>query len=235
MQKQKYIKMKLLDLKYIVSFAGMFFLIFVFSARSSHASTVTWTGNTSAVWSIGTNWDSGSAPLAGDDVVINGGNNQPTIDLSGGTTTINSLTIGSSVSSTLTFSNGDFSTKKMVVTGSVVVGANGRITHTANAGSQAHVVFLEIGGDLSIASGGAINVDAKGFASASGTGAGGNNGEATGGGYGGSGGIGWTASGGSAYGSITQPADIGSGGGNSGGTPGGAGGGAVKIVVSGTT
>ncbi|MCK4946574.1 MAG: hypothetical protein KAS59_09975, partial [Alphaproteobacteria bacterium] len=88
--------------------------------------------------------------------------------------------------------------------------------------------------NLTIASGGTINVNVKGYQSSTGPGQGVDHGDFSGGaGYGGDGGDGYVA-GGSAYGSITAPTDIGSGGGADG-AGGGSGGGAVKLTVSGTT
>jgi hypothetical protein len=83
---------------------------------------------------------------------------------------------------------------------------------------------------------GDIDADTLGEANASGTGAGVSSSEGSGAGYGGVGGVNPAQNSGITYGSITQPDDIGSGGGND--TTefknGGKGGGAVKIVASGT-
>ena len=55
-----------------------------------YAAVLTWTGATGTDWNSGTNW-SGTAPLAGDDVLIPGGlTNYPVIN---GTVTIKSITI----------------------------------------------------------------------------------------------------------------------------------------------
>jgi RHS repeat-associated protein len=77
--------------------------------------------------------------------------------------------------------------------------------------------------------GAVISADGLGYASGQGPGAGVRNPYAGGGGYGGMGGT-YGASGGAAYGSLTQPTDLGSGGADSG-NPGG---GAIELVVPGT-
>lgn len=94
-------------------------------------------------------------------------------------------------------------------------------------------------GSLDLQSGGSINVNAKGYPAQVGTGAGTTGGATYGGsgaGYGGGGGT--DAYGrmplGITYGSATQPAALGSGGGSGWGGSGTSGGGAVKLTVSGT-
>ena len=110
---------------------------------------------------------------------------------------------------------------------------NGVITHTAGDAS----FNLTITGDMTIDSGSSINADGKGYASDTGPGAGhvGFCG-GSGGGYGGVGGYGCGVSGcggyclgGPTYGSLTEPTDLGSGGGRSGGS----GGGAIRLTVGG--
>jgi hypothetical protein len=118
---------------------------------------------------------------------------------------------------------------------------NGTLTHSNNTTAETYKLDYIINGDVLIASGGAINVNYKGYIYSEGTGAGsdGNNSGAGGAGYGGDGADGAVGVGGSTYGSITEPNNIGSGGGN--GTNygnlsylGGNGAGAIKLVVSGT-
>jgi len=94
--------------------------------------------------------------------------------------------------------------------------------------------------NLTIEVGGSIDANGKGYGSASGPGAGGSYTSTYkyrgggGGGYGGKGGDGSGAAGGKAYGSPTEPTDLGSGGGDgSGGYKGGAGGGAIRLDVAG--
>jgi hypothetical protein len=93
-------------------------------------------------------------------------------------------------------------------------------------------------GNALVDSGGAFNVDGKGYPIGANLGPGVApacpNYYAGGGGYGGAGGAGYGGSpGGGAYGSLTQPADLGSAGGTGVGQPGTAGGGAIQLTVSG--
>ena len=135
------------------------------SADSASAATRTWSGTTSTSWSVSTNWVEGSVPTSADDVIINtAATNQPILDLSGGAVTITSLSLGSSAVSTLTLSNGDTSTKKLVTTADVSIGGSGTLTHTANGATQVHSLFVEVGGNMTIAVGGKIDVTGKGFA-----------------------------------------------------------------------
>ncbi|QQS61440.1 MAG: fibronectin type III domain-containing protein [Candidatus Moraniibacteriota bacterium] len=136
--------------------------------QNSHASTVTWTGTTSTAWTTVTNWNTGTVPTSTDDVVINyTGTNQPTLDVNGGTITIQSLTLGGGAStSTLTMSNGyngNDTNKKLNVTGNVTILNNGYLTHTANSSAETHRLFMDIGGNLDVQTGGQINVDRKGY------------------------------------------------------------------------
>ncbi|QQS59825.1 LamG domain-containing protein [Candidatus Peregrinibacteria bacterium] len=230
----------------LISIVALLFFFLPFSSAS--ASSCTWNGTTSTDWATSTNWTNcnSTTPQSTDDVIINGSyTNPPTLNLSGGAITINSLSLGSSASSTLTVSNGDTSTKKLIITNNATIGANGTLTHTANGTSETHKLFLDIGGDFTLNSGGTINLNSKGYASQTssnangyGPGKGGYLGSTgAGGGYGGNGGNSQAnASGGSTYGSATDPTAIGSSGG-SGFTSAasGAGGGALKLVVSGTT
>ena len=96
---------------------------------------------------------------------------------------------------------------------SMVIASGGVLTHApGQAGFN-----LTVTGDLTIEPGGAITADGKGYGSDSGPGAGGSGyWEGGGGSYGGLGGYGRAASGGGVYGSITEPLDLGSGGGSGG-------------------
>ncbi|MFH1183181.1 MAG: fibronectin type III domain-containing protein [Candidatus Moraniibacteriota bacterium] len=150
-------------------------------------------------------------------------------------------------------------------TGNLVIASGGALTSTAenrftvNMTGGSSTVTIQSGGTITgnvtinavtvnVNSGGSINVDGKGYAggtngsSGSGDGGGGSGGAANpfsgaGGGYGGHG-ENNDYTGGSSYGAnITQPTELGSGGGSgryNGYVDGGAGGGAVKIVATGT-
>lgn len=212
------------------------------SFTTANSGYATWLGGTSSSWSEGTNWSTSSPPDSNTEVVINGnGSNAPVLDLSGGTVSIKALSIGATSASTLTFSNGDASTKKLAVAADVGIGSFGTISHTASTtvGQPEHKINIEAT-NLYITDGGQINADYKGYQHSEGPGAGTNNvsgygsGGASYGGTGGSGGPDGDAGSGAVYGSISQPADLGSGGGDYGGCPncGGSGGGGIKLTVS---
>ncbi|KPK03451.1 MAG: hypothetical protein AMJ56_19095 [Anaerolineae bacterium SG8_19] len=115
---------------------------------------------------------------------------------------------------------------------------NSIITHSAaTTGQPDYKINLTITQDVNISTGCKIMVDGKGYGSASGPGAGATGSYGGGAGHGGSGGRGRNGeAGGSTYGSITEPNDIGSGGGRStwSGANGGPGGGAIRLTVGGT-
>jgi hypothetical protein len=209
----------------------------------THDSPVIWDGSESSDWATADNWVGGVVPGQTDDVIIDVNNtNAPVLDLADGAVTIGSLTLGENNESLLTISNGDTDTKKLIITNDVTIGGSGMLTHTANSTTQAHKLFLEVSGNVTIASGGSINVNEKGYqgtgnSQSSGYGPGAGD-PMAGGGHGGVGG--WAGSyypnnyGGVAYGSVTEPTDLGSSGGSSNNAYSRRGGGAVKISVSGT-
>ena len=116
---------------------------------------------------------------------------------------------------------------------------NGVLTHSYNINSQTYTLDITVDNDLTIASTGSIDLNERGYSYSQGTGAGSDAADFSGGGggaYGGDGGDGEAGiSGGNAYGSITAPAAIGSGGGSYSITRhGGRGGGYARLDVSGT-
>ncbi len=120
---------------------------------------------------------------------------------------------------------------------SMAVINSGIVTHSPCPSGQQTTLDVTIMGDVAVAAGGMILADGRGFGSASGPGAGGSGSSyGAGAGYGGVGGDNYQhyAPGGPAYGSLTDPNDLGSGGGMGGGNPGGAGGGVIHLMVSGT-
>jgi hypothetical protein len=184
-----------------------------------------WTGASSTDWGTAGNW-AGGVPTTTDDVLIDGGTRQPTINLTNAVT-IKSLVIGPTTASTLTFTNGNVSDKKLLVTGDVTIGATGTVTHAANpAGAgETHRLCLNVGGNVTIAAGGKIDVSSLGYFK-DGPGGGGTGG----GGYGGEGGRKDGNSAGTTYGSVTNPVNCGSGGGHSDIA---AGGGVVRLAIAG--
>ncbi|MFC1461700.1 hypothetical protein ACFLQR_04200, partial [Verrucomicrobiota bacterium] len=207
-------------------FMGLSCLLFVGIAL---AGTTTWEGDESINWATAGNWTAG-VPASDSDVIIDGNysgagyTNPPTLDVSGGSVTIKSLSLGANNTSVLTIAFGS-PTEKFVITDDCTIGTNGTLTHTTNYNAETHRIFMDVGNNLTIAQGGQINVTGKGYTYRKGDGQAGGNG---GGGYGGEGG---GAAGGTTYGSITAPVNIGSGGFN----PGAYGGGAVSLTVTGTT
>lgn len=194
------------------------------------AQTQTWVGG-SGLWSVSTNWDHGG-PGAGDAVVINSGS----VLLTNDTAQLASLAMGGGA---LVVSN--WSTR--VRAGAVSLTA-GTITLPAAFTNEAarNRVWIECT-DFTLGSGAAINVDGKGWSGkvygatstrGFGPGAGLDNRYAAGhGGYGRAGGYSWEF-GTMPYGSVSEPADPGSGGGGYAGNYGGGnGGGAVRIDATG--
>jgi signal transduction histidine kinase len=180
-------------------------------------------------WWTADNWSRGRVPGSNDDAVIDGGASQPTLTMTG-PYTIHSLTIGQTRSSTLTVAGGSAS-NVLNLTANLTIGPSGTLTHSANTTTQVNSLVVSASGDLTVASGGKIDVSGKGYTAGNGPAgvtlpAGG-----SGGGYGGVGGANSVGqAGGGAYGSATQPTDLGMGGGG----PGGAGGGAIRLTATGT-
>lgn len=112
---------------------------------------------------------------------------------------------------------------------------DGTLTHSENFTTPVNKLDYIVTGNITVNSSGQINTNIKGYKMSEGPGAGGDSGGGGGGaGYGGNGSAGESGAAGSAYGSITQPTDLGSGGGygfNGGGNS--QGGGAIKLTVSG--
>ncbi|MDZ4217082.1 MAG: LamG-like jellyroll fold domain-containing protein, partial [Candidatus Gracilibacteria bacterium] len=118
----------------------------------------------------------------------------------------------------------------------VINGPSGKLVHTTNTTSQATVIDITTTGDFTVNSGGTINVNALGFNGCTGPGRApfNSSNRNTGGAYGGLGGGGSATA---TYGSVNEPASIGSGGNGSDGfgcVGGGKGAGAIKLVVGGT-
>jgi uncharacterized repeat protein (TIGR01451 family) len=182
-------------------------------------------------------------------ITNNGTISWETIDFQGGTLTNNGLVSAPELTLTnITFVN---SGTLDISDNSVTIGAAGILeqnpdTTLANLTILSGGVLSHTAGDnlnltvsnLTIEPGGSINVDGKGYGPASGPGKGISSGSYMGGsgaGYGGNGGAASNGlAGGTAYGSLTMPTDLGSGGGNGYSGAGGAGGGAIKLYVSGT-
>jgi hypothetical protein len=197
-----------------------------------------WKGTeTSTAWETAGNWSLNAVPDSTHDVIIDGnsiGTGMPTLNFTASgspAVTIQSLTLGTNTTSTLTLSNGNVTDKKLIVTGNVTIGGSGTLTHTANPSgdTEQHKLFLDVGGSLSISNGGTITASGRGFLSGGpGRPTAGTSYNRGGSGHGGEGGSGGSTYGfgGAAYGSVTNPVTYGSG--NAA-----AGGGVVLVRVAG--
>ncbi|MCX6878918.1 MAG: hypothetical protein NTW21_34680, partial [Verrucomicrobia bacterium] len=113
----------------------------------------------------------------------------------------------------------------------MTIASNGVLMHLSGAKGTS----VAVDGDATIEAGGAINLDGRGYGPASGPGAGVPSNSGGGAGHGGLGGArGSRSERGATYGSLTNPADLGSGGSSCGGISGGSGGGAIMLTVAGT-
>ncbi len=112
-----------------------------------------------------------------------------------------------------------------------VTGAS-TVAHTAGLADGLHINA----GAMSISSDSTLTGDARGLSSSSGPGEGGDGVAASGGGYGGRGGFLGTFAGGASYGSVTNPTDLGSGGGRdtNNAADGGRGGGRIRLSIGDT-
>lgn len=184
-------------------------------AAEPPATARVWTGAASANWADGNNWSGGAVPGAAHDVVIDGGKCQPLLDLTNGSVTIKSLTIGKTVASTLTFTNGNVTDRILIVKGAVTVGKNGVLTHAKetaagkSVGDETQRLCLKIGGNLTIGAGGAIRVAGCGYAKSAGPYKAASSSGGVHGGEGGFGKVGGTTT--PTYGSVPSPVTAGSG------------------------
>ncbi len=191
-------------------------LLFISSSKTVLATTITFIGvGTTLNWASAANWSPSQVPGPGDDVIIN---NNSSINI-GSTYTINSLTLGNSLGTstpTLIFNyNAGSSGPLTIDSGNLTVGPSATITHTAGTSSIIGIIYINVvSGSADIK--GNINVDTKGYAGCKGSGATACSTSYVGGaGHGGTGGQASSLNklGGPTYDSITQPVDLGSGGG----------------------
>ncbi len=228
---------KFLDLR-----TGDHHMVFDFGGVRADAynSAVSWTGGAGTNnWEDGGNWSSGSVPGPTDDAVIA---SAATVNING-PTAINSLTlgvVGGGVASVLNF-NYDALSAPLSTNGDFIVYSGAVVTHSvATSGTIGGRINANIGGSLTVS--GSISADSKGFTGGYGPGTA----QITphnfnaGASYGGSGGNGSQVNATGTYGSITNPTDLGSGGGNItafGGSNdgGGSGGGSIILNVAATT
>ncbi len=208
-------------------------LITICAANVAHAETHSWKKGNSGNWFDAANWNTGKAPAAGDDVVIEGKGSRVTLGQI--TPELKSIRL----KQTLVLTGGE----TILRARQIHVLAGGKITllDSFQEKKDASRIYIKCSDSLIIDSGGSIDANAKGYAGGQGhqknddptsagfgPGAGGYPkvwGASAGGSHGGRGG---TPIAKDSYGSIEQPSQPGSGGG--GGTgPSGAGGGAIRI------
>ncbi len=206
---------------------------------------VSWTGSgDGSSWSDGANWSLGNVPDGSSDVTIDA---NVTVNIAAATT-INSLTLGGSLSPVLNFQfDGILSSTPLVIDeGNLTINSGATIQHADGTSSLVGTVYIDVqNGTATIA--GNINASEKGFsggdAGQDGNGlspgeneTGGNGG---GGGHGGSGGNGKSTNslGGSTSGTTVSPTTAGSGGGGGtgSGARGGDAGGIIRLNIKGNT
>lgn len=216
----------------------------------------TWsTGRSNTFFSSNANWSTTSggannttAPVAGDDVVFDGGN-VTNCTVNSIPNNLNSISVNAGYTGAITFSANAIANQDLTLTGNLTVNA-GTIVLPGNASTTAatdgdptdSTTNFGLGwtiraANVTIASGAKIHADGLGFAGGAGPGKGEAGCGMTGGSHGG-----WAATNGGAipatYGSGANPVALGSGGGSSGGCGGnggpGAGGGAILLNLSGT-
>lgn len=216
-------------------------------AGTARAETWYWKGGASGTgqavaWTNALNWTNSvgenpsGAPFATTDgAVIDGGANQPLLNLAASSVTIASLTVGSTAASTLTFTNGYAAGNKLIVTGDATIGGFGTLTHPTNSITPAHWLALTVGNNMSIqvsgSNTGRVNVTGKGYPATNGPSGLGGDGRC-GGSHGGEGGFGLSSTSViTPYDSITNPVMHGAG---SAGTTPSSGGGVAVLDVGGT-
>ena len=200
-----------------------------------------WRGTVSTSFAAAANWQDGSVPANGADVVVAADAANPLTIAEDGVA-FGSLTVlgqGVAFSAPVTVARalvlvGGTATvnRTLTIGGTLVVLDGAAVTHAAQpatAETLSNACRIDVAGDMLVAAGASVSAVAKGYASSHGPGYGGAN---TGGSYGGVCGIRNDAAGiavGTCYGSVFAPADCGSG-----GRQGGAAGGLVVLTVGGT-
>ncbi len=132
------------------------------------ASNVIWTGASSGLWNVGSNWNLGVVPGSGNEVFFNSaGNGNTTIDLGGAVRPIGSITVntasaaaytfGKFVGDAIAFDAGGAFTVTSTVTTPQTINAGIQVVGTmtiSNSGSGG----LTINGNLTLASGGTASL-----------------------------------------------------------------------------
>jgi T5SS/PEP-CTERM-associated repeat protein/autotransporter-associated beta strand protein len=141
-----------------VKWIGLLAGVLMVTCSSGYAQT-RWTGATSSDWFAGSNWNTGVAPTAGDDIELNTIASNRTV-ISGGAAVGTFLAIGSNATGALTIQNNG----TLSITGADVgnrAGANGTATITGAGSIWTNSGLLSIGTDgtgaLTIANGATVS------------------------------------------------------------------------------
>ncbi|TAY55371.1 autotransporter outer membrane beta-barrel domain-containing protein, partial [Rhizobium leguminosarum] len=142
------------------------------SAGAASAQTAVWTGATSNDWTNGSNWSTGTAPVAGQTVnIAAGGASRPNaiLGVSGPVVvSAGSINVGqvAGVPGALTIQNGSSLTNTSIARLAVVAGSSGTVTVTGS-GSQWDVLFGTF--HVGFAGTGILNIENGGFVEAGNT------------------------------------------------------------------
>jgi len=142
------------------------------SAGAASAQTAVWTGATSNDWTNGSNWSTGTAPVAGQTVnIAAGGASRPDaiLGVSGPVVvSAGSINVGqvAGVPGALTIQNGSSLTNTSIARLAVVAGSSGTVTVTGS-GSQWDVLFGTF--HVGFAGTGILNIENGGFVEAGNT------------------------------------------------------------------
>jgi hypothetical protein len=125
--------------------------------------THTWTGGTSTAWATGSNWNTGIAPTATDDVIISDVTNKPVISTAAA---VKNITIESGAALTIN-ANASLTTNKVLTNnGTVTVKSGGSLVQKSSstlAGSGTYNIERSIPGGVSFISSPINNETANGF------------------------------------------------------------------------
>ena len=117
-------------------------------------SAVDWISPTSGNWNVGSNWSTGTVPGPGDDVIINE-SGSPTITVSSGTQSVNSVTatdpIAISGGSLAVAANSTISDGLAMTGGSLIASGSGTsLTVTGTTTVSAGSLYAQSGATLSV-------------------------------------------------------------------------------------
>jgi len=219
------------------SFCGwrVVLLAVVLAASGVRGQTNIWTGSGNA--SSDGNWSLGRAPIAGDDILLDGTSTGAMTWNAAATNTVASWTQTEAYTGTVTFQTvyGDSGFTNFTIAGNTVV-EGGTWTHANNTTVETNRLHITVEGDFTLGAGATLLADGLGYNQEEGPGAGiriGSPHQGTGAGHGGNGRAnGPNSAWGYAYGDYAAPVHLGSGGGRQFGNA-AKGGGAIRLRVGG--